>query len=384
MKTIKRMLSAVLLGAMLILMLASCEKEPGIYAWYGGKMDADYILDIKVDGGDGEKTYSVPFEEYRAVFLYLASIVPSYMTDEDGKTIVAIASDDEKTKAIKEVVEDTLMDYYSLVALGEKLGITITDADRAAFEAEREATKENLLATVGTDAKYDGKTREEYAEELYRNSLSLAGGMTPEYYEFTYFRDLLAQRIKLAISVDLDDYLNQSYFRYKQVMILYTKGDSAAEAKAKADIAAVCEALKNGTPIEELAVQYDNSGYANESYIDSYGNVLGSLSNEAVNEISFTAIKALGFDEVSAVITGDDSDRAAYVAVYQRVKIDEEFACGKGTVAETLFSVPYVGASVNTPFFTRYTLLLESYAQNMACTPVSEKVYDRIAVDTLF
>ena len=178
--------------------------------------------------------------------------------------------------------------------------------------------------------------------------------------------------------------MNQSYFRYKQVMILYTKGDSVAEAQAKADIAAVLEGLKNGTPIDELAARYDNSGYANESYADSYGNVLGSTAGDTLNEISFTAIKALDFGEVSAVITGDDSDRAAYVAVYQRLSIDEEYACEKGTISETLFSVPYVGASVNTPYFTRYTLMTESYAQNMACTPVSEKVYDRIAINTLY
>ena len=383
MKTIKRMLSAVLLGAMLVLMLASCKREPGIYAWYGGKMDADYILDIKVDGGSGVKTYSVPFEEYRAIFLYLVGIAPTYMTDEDGKTIVSIASDDEKTKAIKEVTEETLMNYYSLVALGEKLGITITDEDRAEFEAARKTTMENLLATIPEGTKING-TREEYAEELYRNSLSLAGGLTPEYYEFTYYRDLLDKRIKMAISEDLGDYVNQSYFRYKQVMILYTKGDSAAEAQAKADIAAVMEGLKNGTSIDELAARYDNSGYANESYADSYGNVIGSASNDTLNEISFTAIKALDFGEVSSLITGDDSDRAAYVAVYQRLPIEEEFACGKGTISETLFSVPYVGASVNTPYFTRYTLMTESYAQNMACTPVSEKVYDRIAINTLY
>ena len=129
---------------------------------------------------------------------------------------------------------------------------------------------------------------------------------------------------------------------------------------------------------------YDNSGYANESYVDSYGNVLGSAAGDTLNEISFTAIKALDFGEVSAVITGDDSDRAAYVAVYQRLEIEEEFACEKGTVSETLFSVPYVGATVNTPYFTRYTLMTESFAQNMACTPVSEKVYDRIAINTLY
>ena len=142
--------------------------------------------------------------------------------------------------------------------------------------------------------------------------------------------------------------------------------------------------FKNDGTVIQTSIGFDNSGYANESYADSYGNVIGSASNDTLNEISFTAIKALDFGEVSSLITGDDSDRAAYVAVYQRLPIEEEFACGKGTISETLFSVPYVGASVNTPYFTRYTLMTESYAQNMACTPVSEKVYDRIAINTLY
>ena len=48
----------------------------------------------------------------------------------------------------------------------------------------------------------------------------------------------LEKRLKLALSSDLDDYLGQSYYHYKQVVVLYTKGDSAAEEKARADIEA--------------------------------------------------------------------------------------------------------------------------------------------------
>lgn len=383
MKTIKRIACILLLAALATLLFAGCEKAPGIYNWYGGKMNADYILDIKVDGGNGVKTYQVPFEEYRAVFLYLKGIVPSIVTDEDGNT-VAITSDEEKTKAIKEVTEETLMDYYALIALGEKYGISITENDKDLYHEDYLAKLQAFVDKIDeSEMDFDG-TKEEYAEYLYRNSLALAGGMTPEYMEFTYYRDLLAKRIKLAISEDLGDYLNQSYFRYKQVMILYTKGDTVAEAQAKADISEVYARLANGEDIETLAKEYDNSGYSMEYYVDSYGNVVASSSNETVNDITLSAVKALDFGECSTVITGDDSDRAAYVAVFQRCEIQEDFACEKGAISGVLFESPYVGATTPTPYFSRYSMLVDSYRQNMVCTPVSEKVYDRIAVNTLF
>ncbi len=382
MKMIKRIACAVLLVMMAFTMLASCEKAPGIYNWYGGRMNADYILDIKVDGGDGMKTYQVPFEEYRAVFLYFTGIVPAVVTDDEGN-VIAITTNAEKTKAIKEITEEVLMEYYTLIALGEKYGVAITEEDKELYRADYLAKLQNYVNDLD-ESEMDFKgTKEEYAEELYRKSLALAG-YTPEYVEFTYYRDLLAKRIKLAVSEDLGDYLNQSFFRYKQVMILYTKGDAAAEAKAKADIADVCARLANGEDIEVLAKEYDNSGYSTEYYVDAYGNIVGSAANETINNITMTAIKALDFGESSNVITGDDSDRAAYVAVFQRYEIEEEFACEKGRISNVLFESPYVGASTYSPYYSRYNLIVESYKQNMVCTPVSEKVYDRIAVNTLF
>ena len=39
------------------LLFTGCEKKPGLYAWYGGKMDVDTVMTIRVDGGDGEKVY---------------------------------------------------------------------------------------------------------------------------------------------------------------------------------------------------------------------------------------------------------------------------------------------------------------------------------------
>ena len=380
MKMIKRIVAVLMLCAMLLTMLVSCgNKKPGLYTWYGTRMDVDSVLEIKVDGGDGEKTYQVPFDQYRAVFVYLKGLVGTVVTDEKGNAI-AIATDAEKTKALKEYTETMMMEYYTLVALGEKYGITITDADRAAYQAEYEKTIQSLMEGLEAENK---KSKREAAEELYRNSLALANGMSPEYHEFMHYQNLLDERIKAQISTDMGDYLNQSYFRYKQVMIFYTKGDSEAEAKAKADIATVAAQLANGVSIDTLAAEYDNSGDNYEIYLDAYGNIVGA-TNESVNDITFSAIKALAYGETSAVITGDESDRAAYVAIYQRQKIEENVAYGKDTIAQVLFQLPYVGATTNTPYYNRYVLLTETYKQNMVCTPISEKLYNRIQIDTLF
>ena len=52
------------------------ERGPGLYAWYGGRIDVDSVLRITVDAGDGAKVYDVPFDTYRTVFIYLKGITP--------------------------------------------------------------------------------------------------------------------------------------------------------------------------------------------------------------------------------------------------------------------------------------------------------------------
>lgn len=381
----KKLGKAVCLAAalcILVTMFAGCERKPGLYAWYGGRINVDNVLKITIDVDGEAKVYDVPFETYRTVFIYLKGIVSDTVVDEDGNA--KIATKKEKTAAVKEVTEDNLIEYYSLLALGEKYGITITEADKQAYYDDYMKKLQNYIDQMDeSQIDYKG-TKEEYAEELYRKTLSLAGGMTPEYFEFTYYRDLLEKRLKLVLSSDLDDYLNQSYYHYKQVVVLYTKGDSVAEEKARADIEAAYHKLLAGDSIDAVISEYSNSDYMSEIYFDSYGTVVGSSTGDSVNAITMNAVMALDTDGFSDVISGDEDDRTGYFAVFQRLGFDLDFICGSNSRAKTMFEYSYVGASYVTPHYDRYLTITESYIQNAACVPTDNKIYKRIAVNTLY
>ena len=203
---------------MLVLPLTGCNKAP------------ENIFHIRVDGGNGVETYTVSFELYRTVFRYLAQNVSNVIQDSEGNA--SLATEDEQNAAIKEVAENILMEFYSLVALGKQYGIAITDEDRAAFDAKYRQQLQQYVDEIDDESfDFDG-TKEEYAQTIYENAMKLAG-TTPEYYEFSHYHALLKQRLKAEIGGDLDDYLSQSYFHYKQVIVVYTKGDAAAEAEAR-------------------------------------------------------------------------------------------------------------------------------------------------------
>lgn len=367
---------------MLVMMFAGCERKPGLYAWYGGRINVDNVLKITVDAGDGVKVYDVPFETYRTVFIYLKGIVSDTVVDENGNA--KIATKQEKTAAVKEVAEDTLIQYYSLVALGEKYGITITEADKQAYYDDYMKKLQSYIDGIDeSQIDYKG-TKEEYAEELYRKTLALAGGMTPEYFEFSYYRGLLEKRLKLLLSSDLEDYLSQSYYHYKQVIVLYTKGDSAAENKARGDIEAAYGKLLAGDSIDAVISEYSNSDYMSEIYFDSYGSIVGSSTGDSVNAITMNAVMALDEGGISDVMSGDEDDRTGYFAVFQRLGFDLDFICGSDGRAATMFEYSYVGASYTTPHYDRYLTITESYLQNTICVPIDNKIYKRIAVNTLY
>lgn len=382
MKKIGKAVCLVAVLCMLVTMFVGCERKPGLYAWYGGRIDVDNVLKITVDVGDGAKSYDVPFETYRTVFIYLKGIVSDTVVDEDGNA--KIATKKEKTAAVKEVAEDTLVEYYSLVALGEKYGITVTEADKQAYYDDYMKKLQAYIDEMDeSQIDYKG-TKEEYAEELYRKTLSLAGGMTPEYFEFTYYKNLLEKRLKLALSSDLDDYLSQSYYHYKQVVVLYTKGDSAAEEKARADIEAAYRKLLAGESVDTVISEYSNSDYMSEIYFDAYGAIVGSSTGDSVNTITMNAVMALDTNEISDVISGDEDDRTGYFAVFQRLGFDLDFICGRDSRAKAMFEYSYVGASYATPHYDRYLTIKESYIQNSTCVPIDSKIYKRIAVNTLY
>ena len=368
MKNLKRAICLMLAIAVFALSLTGC----------GNKHDD--VFEVTVDGGSGVKTYSVPYELYQTIFVYLKGIVTSIVEDSEGNK--TLATNEEKNKAIKEVAENTIIEYYGLVALAEDYGITITDEDKQAFEEEYQQSLQTYIRNIDEEnVDYKG-TKEEYAAELYRKTLRLAG-TTPEYYEFTYYRSLLVQRLKAVFGGDLTDYLNQSYCHYKQVIVVYSKGDAVAEENARNAITEAHEKLLNGENIDTVIKEYSDPDSLSEIYFDAYGNIVGSSTGDSVNAIVVNAIKALDENGISDIMSGDESDRLAYFAVYQRLGFDQEFICSEDAIATTIYNFAYVDAGYYSPHYSRYSLLLDSYTQNTAIEPYNMRAYKRIHINNI-
>ena len=381
MKKIYKTLCLALAISLFALLFTSCEREPGLYAWYGGKMNVDTVMTIRVDGGDGEKVYEVPFDTYRAIFNYLKTNVADYIMNEDSE-FTAISTDAEKTAAIKEVAEDILIKYYALVALCEKYDIRITDEDKQSYyESYQKKIQTYLDGIDESEIDFEGTT-EEYAAELYRKSLAIVG-MTPEYFEFTYYRTLLEQRLKNVMSPDIVDYINQSYYHFEQILFTYTKGDIASETQARENILSVQEKLNGGAEMSDIAQEFTDESYR-EAYFDIYGKIVGSSSDETLGSFTKDALLALDSGEFSEIMSGDQNDYVGYFVILRKLDIDMDFICSSDTVAKMMYQYPYVNAGSYSVYYSKYLLLFETYVQNTSLTPVSEKVYNRISVKTLY
>lgn len=368
MKKLKRAVCLIIALTIFALSMTSCEKEH------------EDVFEVIVDGGSGEKIYSVPYELYQTIVVYLKGIVTDIVEDSEGNK--SLATTQEKNKAIKEVAENTIIEYYGLVALAEDYGISITEEDKRAFQTEyRDKLQAYVDNIADEDFDYNG-TKEEYAEEIYRKTMRLAG-TTPEYYEFSYYRSLLTQRLKAVLGGDLTDYLNQSYCHYKQVIVVYSKGDAAGEENARLAITAAYEKLLAGASMDDMIAEYGDANYQSELYFDAYGNIVGSSSGDAVNTIVVNAIKALEENGISDIMSGDESDRLAYFAVYQRLGFDQEYICSEDGIAATIYNHSYVGSDYYSPQYSRYMMLLESYTQNTALVPYDVKAYNKININNI-
>lgn len=381
----KKLCKTVCLGlalSMLALPMLGCEKEPGLYAWYGGKMDVDTVMTATIDVGNGEKTYDVSFDTYRTVFVYLKNNVSDIIRDEEGNA-TALATDDEKNAAVKEVTEDIILEYYALLALCEKYGISITDADKQAYYNDYQKKLQDYVDNIEeSELEYEG-TKEEYARELYEKSLAIAG-MTPEYFEFSHYRSILETRLRKAVASDLGDYLSQSYYHYKQILISYTKGDAASEARARTAITEAQEKLLSGESIDTVIQNYADADSQSDIYFDAYGKIVASATNATLGTVTVDTVTALNIGEISDIISGDNDDYTGYFAIFMREDFDEDYICGTSAVAKNIYEYAYVGSEYTTPHYSKYTTLIESYKQNTALTPIDDKIYDRIAINTLY
>lgn len=357
-------------------------KSAGIYNSLGFRMDADDILSLTVAVSDKVRSYTVSFDEYRTVFLHFATNVPEFIEKEEG--VYTKVSDATRNTAVKEQTEDTLKSYYCIVALADDLGIGLTDDDRAKYAEEYDMQVERYAGQISDDYDFDG-TKAEYAKYLYEQSVQKNLGMSMDYFEFNYYNSLLIRRVKDHIGTDVEEITNESYMHYKQVMVEYTKGDSSEEAEALAKIGEAYDRLSAGDDIDDLIAEYGNSSYDSEYYIDAYGAVVGSETKHSVDSTVLEMCTALGYGEFSEIMSGESESGRGFYAIMQREKITAEYVCGSSTEAGVMYMYPYVGAPSYTSYYTKYQTLIDGvYEQNMMVVPIDEKVYRRIAINTLF
>lgn len=391
----KKKLTAIICGAIAVLMVAGSviwltrEKSDGIYSWAGFKMDADEIIYLKYDTGDGEKVFTVPFSEYRAVYLYYKNKVPGYYvynssdsSSDDDSTKYIIFSDSDKNRAVKEVTEEELVSYYSLLALADELGVGLTEEDRVKYREDYDRQIAEYAATIGDDVKYKG-TKEEYAKELYEETFEKLG-FNSDYFEMTYYKSLIRKRVKALLGRDIESSVNEGYYAFKEIIVSYTKGDTADEKRARDAIEAAYARLENGEDMDTLMAEYNNGGEADPTYFDAYGNIVGSSASEVLGDTITEMVRALEYGEHSGIMNGDSDDIYAYYSIIERVKITEDFVCGESPEAAAIYQYPYVGASSYSAAYSDYLTYIEIYEQNMSPIPVSDKVYSRIALNTLY
>ena len=382
MRKITKLVAAVMALTILLLLLVSCTRKPGLYSWYG-RVKVDYILKMTVDAGDGEKTYDVPFDTYRNLWVYFATLVSDVIKQSEDSQ--QLTTKEQKTAVLKEYTEDELCEYYALVAIAERYGVSITDADKENFKNDYYSRIEKYIDTLDEKYKDDFKgTKEEYAKYLYEKAITNLG-MTEEYIEYLYYKNLLTRRVKMALVPGLRSYAEQRYFHFKQVYIEYTKGDDAQESKANEDIRKAYAELKSGVSMDEVIDKYsNNSVYSGEFYFDAYGNILASSTNDTIGDIAVEAIKGIHEGACGEILMGDADDEIAYAAIIQRLGFDDEFLYGSSDEAETIFKYSYSGASSYSENYMVYNDMLEAYKQNMRVEPYDAKVYKLVKYNSMY
>jgi len=370
----------IIVGAILWL---SREKENGIFTWFGTKMKADEILHMSYEEGTENYEFDIPFSYYRGVYLYYKNIISNHNFLQNTETgEITVTSEKDKNNVLKEVTQDNLVEYCALKFRAQKLGVDITDADRAEYKRQYENQIATYVAAIPEGAKYSG-TKEQYARSLYEEALEVLG-MTEDYVEYSFYKSLLNKRVKAAASTGIYDSINDVYYSYKQIYITFTMGDSESERKASEKITAALEKLDAGDDFDAVSVEYGTSNTGVATYFDTYSHIVGSTSHSSLGTTVTDMVKSLGFGEYSVIMSGEDNDTLGYYMIVKREEITTDFVCGDDYFATLMYQYPYYGSSSNSTIYDIYFNTLESYKQNISVTPVDENVYGRIAINTLY
>lgn len=340
--------------------LPSCKKQNGLYTWYGRKIKVDNVLNVTLDMGNGERSSTVSFETYRAIFLYYAGQVPS-ITKVDGE--IHETTDEEKTEVAKKMSDEAVIGYYAALECAKDSGVDV----------------EAILSKdyVGVYKNSNG----EDGEKLYGEMISKLG-MSEEYFIFNCQKSELEKALKAQVSSDIVEYTQRNYYHYKKILITYDIASDGAREEALAEAQSVISALEAGEDFNTFVEKYKSDLYESERYVDINGNIVGgkTLSGE-----TFETVRMLAIGEYSDIIEETENSKTGGFVILKKEGIELSFICGSSDEASMMYT--YQSAASNaeyTPHSLAFITLLDAYKQNLAVEPIDEKIYSRIAVDTLY
>ena len=375
MKNIKKYFLGFVSIVFIVFSLSSCVKAPGLYTWYGKRVNVENIMKITLDMGEGERDISVPFSLYRTLFLYYKELIPE-TTVENGKE--RKTTDKERSDASKELTEDALLSYYVLMESGRDLGADVDSINSTDYIKKY---KDSVIASADDEflSSYDGG-REAYAEKMFSEMLREAG-MDSEYFEYSCRRSDFEKALRLAVAPDAADYANSHYYSMKQLVFEYDFGNAESAEKAREKAHEALSLLESGTSMEDIAKKYDGVSL-NDVYIDLSGNIVGSSDEKS--ELLLRYVSALEEGGHSNVLDSGYSSSSSFFMIIERTSIDGDFICGAEKIASHMYTYTDAGTSSYTPHYLKYSAFIDAYTLNMSMIPADVKVYSLISVKSIY
>ena len=375
MKKIKKYFLGFVSIVFIVFSLSSCAKNPGLYTWYGKRVNVDNIIKITLDMGEGEREISVPFSLYRTLFLYYKELIPE-TTVENGKE--RKTTDKERSDAAKELTEDALLSYYVLMESGRDLGADVDSINSTDYIKKY---KDSVIASADDEflSSYDGG-KDAYAEKMLSDMLREAG-MDSGYFEYSCRRSDLEKALKSALAPDAADYADSHYYALKQLVFEYDFGSAGSAEKAREKANEALSLLESGTSIEDIAKKYDGVSL-NDVYMDLSGNIVGSSGEKSESLLRY--VSALEEGGNSDVIDSGYSSSSSFFMIIERTGIDGDFICGAEKIASHMYTYTDAGTSSYTPHYLKYSAFIDAYTLNMSMIPADVKAYSLISVKSIY
>lgn len=375
MKKIKKYFLGFVSIVFIVFSLSSCAKNPGLYTWYGKRVNVDNIMKITLDMGEGEREISVPFSLYRTLFLYYKELIPE-TTVENGKE--RKTTDKEKSDAAKELTEDALLSYYVLMESGRDFGVDVDSINSTDYIKKY---KDSVIASADDEflSSYDGG-REAYAEKMFSEMLREAG-MDSEYFEYSCRRSEFEKALRSAVAPDAADYANSHYYSMKQLVFEYDFGNAESANKAREKAHEALSLLESGTSMENIAKKYGDASL-NDVYIDLSGNIVGSSDEKSESLLRY--VSALEEGGHSDVLDSGYSSSSSFFMIIERTSIDGDFICGAEKIASHMYTYTDAGTSSYTPHYLKYSAFIDAYTLNMSMIPADVKAYSLISVKSIY